>query len=85
MRDWRSRGGTAGRSAVAHYLRACQVDACFELGRLDEVEAIAAPVLAGVGVAHSIEWMRLSVARVEVRRGDLDAARRLLEDIDDDR
>ena len=68
---------------IGHYLRACLVDACLEQGRFASVESLAAPVLLGEGVPHTIDWTRLSFARVEIRRGNVEAARELLAGISD--
>ena len=68
---------------VAHYLRACIIDARFELGETAGVDELAAPVLAGDGVPHSIDWMRTTMSRVATRHGDVERARQLIESIED--
>ena len=71
---WEERIGSAFRS--------CIVDALFELGRYDEAEPIARPVLAGAGIHHTIQWMASTMARVAVAQGRLQEAHRLLDHID---
>jgi DNA-binding NarL/FixJ family response regulator len=59
--------------------RSCIVDALLEQGRYDETEAVARPVLAGVGVHHVDRWMATTMARVAVAQGRYDEAHRLLD------
>ena len=61
--------------------RSCIVDALFELGRYDEAQPLARPVLAGAGIHHSINWMASTMARVAVAQGRFEEAHRLIDDI----
>lgn len=61
-------------------LRACIIDALFELGRYDDAKTIAAPVFADTGGHHSIEWMATTMARVAVAQGRFEDAERLVAD-----
>jgi DNA-binding CsgD family transcriptional regulator/tetratricopeptide (TPR) repeat protein len=67
------------------HCRATIVDALFELGRYEETEPIAGPILAGAGIHHSIVWMETTMARVAVARGRFDEAHRLIDGIDPSR
>ncbi len=62
--------------------RGCLADAFFELGRYDDVETMTRPAIAGDGISHTISWAALTMARADVARGRLDAAHRLLDDLE---
>ncbi len=68
--------------SLGSHSRACIVDALFELGRYEDAEPIARPVLAGTGSHHSIRWMAATMARVAVAQGRLDEAHRLIDGFD---
>ena len=67
---------------IGSQFRSCIVDALFELGRYEEAEPIARPVLAGAGFHHTIQWMATTMARVAVAQGRLEEAHRLVDHID---
>ena len=61
--------------------RGCIADACFELGRYDEVEQVTRPGIAGDGIPHTISWAALTMTRADVARGRLGHAHLLMDDL----